>query len=72
MLSELAKFVVTTGIILVLVGLALLVFEKTSFLGKLPGDILIKGKRFTFFFPLTTCIILSVILTIILNLLLRR
>ncbi|HEX68501.1 MAG TPA: DUF2905 domain-containing protein, partial [bacterium] len=40
--------------------------------GKLPGDILIKKKNFTFYFPLATCLILSILLTLILNLIFRK
>jgi len=40
--------------------------------GKLPGDIIVRGKSFAFYFPVATMIILSVVLTIILNLLFRK
>jgi len=71
-LSGLGKFLVLFGIIIIIVGLILILFPKIPFLGKLPGDILIKRDNFTFYFPLATSIILSLILTIILNLLLRK
>lgn len=71
-LSGLGKFLVLIGIITIIVGLILILFPKIPFLGKLPGDIIIKRDNFTFYFPLATSIILSLILTIILNLLLRK
>jgi uncharacterized protein HemY len=50
------------------IGLVLLLFQKTPFLGKLPGDILIKKENFTFYFPLATSIIISIIISLILYL----
>jgi hypothetical protein len=46
--------------------------EKIPFIGKLPGDIHFKKGNFTFYFPITTCILLSILLSIILTLLGRR
>jgi uncharacterized protein HemY len=50
----------------VLVGVALLLAARLPWLGRLPGDIVIKRENFTFYFPLATSIIISVILTLIL------
>jgi hypothetical protein len=58
------KLFVVAGIILVLIGLALMFGDKIPYLGKLPGDIYIKQQRFSFYFPLTTSIIISIILTL--------
>lgn len=71
-LSGLGKFLILTGIFLVLIGIFLTYLPKIPYMGKLPGDIYIKKGNFTFYFPLATCIILSIILTIILNILLRK
>jgi hypothetical protein len=65
-MSHLARFLIIAGVILVLAGVALLLAAKIPWLGKLPGDIVIKRENFTFYFPLATCIILSVILSLIL------
>jgi len=46
-----------------LLGLLLSFSGKIPYLGQLPGDILVKKKNFSFYFPLTTCIILSIVLT---------
>ncbi len=63
-----AKIIIILGIVLVAIGVVLLFIEKIAFLGKLPGDILIKKEHFTFYFPLTTGIIISVIISLILSL----
>ncbi|MDZ7264112.1 MAG: DUF2905 domain-containing protein [candidate division KSB1 bacterium] len=71
-LQPLAKLLIFAGIILVLVGGILYFFKEIPFLGKLPGDIHITKKNFSFYFPITSCILLSVILSIILYLFTRR
>jgi hypothetical protein len=66
--SDMAKALIIIGAVLMAVGLILLVFQKTPFLVKLPGDILIKKENFTFYFPLATSIIISIIITLVLYL----
>ena len=65
----LGKLLIITGIVLIVVGL--LVNHSHLFsslhLGHLPGDIRIKRGNFTFYFPLTTCILLSILLTLIVH-----
>lgn len=68
-LNSLGKFLIIGGILLIAIGVALTFWDKIPFLGKLPGDIVIKGKNFTFYFPIVTSIILSLILSLILYLL---
>lgn len=51
------------GLLLALVGLILMVGGRIPFLGKLPGDIHIKRENLEFFFPLTTSIVVSLVLT---------
>ena len=63
---------VVMGILLVTAGLAVMYIDKIPLLGRLPGDINVHGKGWSFHFPIVTCIILSIILTIILNLFFRR
>ena len=67
-MGEMAKIIIVIGAVLVLIGLAMLFIQKAPFLGKLPGDILIKKENFTFYFPLTTGIIISVIVSLVLYL----
>jgi len=67
------KFLILTGLLLVGLGLLLTVAPKLPFpLGRLPGDILIQRERFTFAFPIVTCLLLSLLLTLLLNLFFRR
>lgn len=68
-MHELAKGLILLGAVLIAVGLVLLLFQKVPFLGKLPGDILIKRENFSFYFPLTTGIIVSLLISLILYLL---
>ena len=54
------------GVVLVAVGLALILFGRTNLpIGRLPGDILYRGKHTTFYFPLATSILLSVVLSVV-------
>jgi len=66
-MSSLGKLLLVVGIFLILAGLGLIIFSKLkiTFLGKLPGDIIIQKKNFTFYFPLATCIVISIILSFI-------
>ena len=61
------KILIIIGIILLIVGLLYPYIKKLG-LGQLPGDILFKTGNSTFFFPVMTCLIVSIILTIIFNL----
>jgi hypothetical protein len=70
-LNLFAKSLIFFGAVLLLLGAFLLLFERVPFLGKLPGDIIIKRKGFLFYFPLLTCLLLSAIITLLLNILRR-
>jgi hypothetical protein len=65
-LGGIGKFLVVAGIVLVLMGLGFLFFDKIPFLGKLPGDIRIERENFRFYFPITTSIIVSILISVIL------
>lgn len=67
-MADFGKFLILFGTIVVIVGIILLISPKIPWLGRLPGDILIRRKNFTFYFPLATSIILSIILTVLFNL----
>ncbi len=62
---ELGRTIIFIGLTLVLVGFLVLMLGKFSHLGRLPGDIFVKKGHFTFYFPLTTGIILSFIFSLI-------
>ena len=71
-MTGLGKLLVVFGAILVVLGLLFVGFGRTHLpLGHLPGDIYYRGKHGTFYFPLMTCILLSVILSAILYLINR-
>ena len=58
------KFLIAAGILLIAAGLLWPFIIKLG-LGHLPGDIYIKNKNFKFYFPITTCILISIIITLI-------
>lgn len=64
-IQHIGKLLVIAGIIVAAIGGVILISGKIPWVGRLPGDILIQKKNFIFYFPLVTCIFLSVILTII-------
>jgi hypothetical protein len=64
--QQFGKLMIFGGILIVLIGVLFLFGDKIPFLGKLPGDIHIKGKNFTFYFPIVTSIVLSIIISLIL------
>jgi uncharacterized protein HemY len=71
-LSGVGKLLMLFGGILIIVGAALVLAEKTPWLGRLPGDIYVQRRNFTFYVPLTTSILVSVVLSLVLYLLSRR
>ncbi|KUJ96029.1 MAG: Uncharacterized protein XD41_0956 [Desulfonauticus sp. 38_4375] len=65
--QELARVLIWGGVLLILLGLLLWGLDKISFpLGKLPGDIVVRRGNFTFYFPWVTCLLLSVVLSLLL------
>jgi hypothetical protein len=62
------KTLIYLGILLVVLGMIFLFGGKIPWLGHLPGDITIERERFTLYFPLTTCVLISVIITLVLYL----
>jgi len=66
-MADLGKLLVLTGTIVVIVGLALMLAGRTHVpIGRLPGDIVYRGKHTTLYLPLATSILLSVVLTLVL------
>lgn len=65
-MGEWGKTLITIGIILVILGLIFSAAGKIPWLGSLPGDFTIQRERYTFYFPLTTCILISVIISLVL------
>ena len=70
--TELGKLLIMLGLGAILVGLVIIALSKFISLGHLPGDIVIKGENGGgFYFPIVSCIVISVVLSIIMNLLNR-
>jgi hypothetical protein len=63
-----ARLLIYAGIALVVIGILIYLLDRTGIFGRLPGDIVIRRKNWTLWVPLATSLILSVLLTIILNL----
>lgn len=57
---------IIAGIVITAIGLLLILAGRIPFIGRLPGDFLFKGKNFTFYFPLATSILLSILISLIL------
>ncbi|MFA4903708.1 MAG: DUF2905 domain-containing protein [Desulfobaccales bacterium] len=67
-MSDLGRILIVIGVLLVMVGAVFLLAPKLPWLGHLPGDISYKRGNFSFYFPLGTCILISVVLTLIMYL----
>ena len=67
-MRDLGKVIIILGLTTTLVGLALWSGLMPKCLGRLPGDIRIEGKHSAFYFPIVTCILLSIILSVLFSL----
>jgi DUF2905 family protein len=67
-MGELGRILIILGAVLIVIGLVMLGIQKLPFGGRLPGDIVIKRDNFTFYFPLATSIIVSILISLILYL----
>jgi len=65
-MGEPAKVILLIGGVLIITGLVMLVIPRLPFAGKFPGDILIKKEHFTFYLPLATSIVISIIISLVL------
>lgn len=71
-MESFAKLLIVFGVILAAVGGLMLFIGNVPFIGRLPGDIYVQRKNFSFYFPLTTSILLSIVLTLLFSLFSRR
>jgi len=71
-LQAFGRLLIVMGLLIVVLGVILLLAGRVPFLGRLPGDIVYQRGNFTLYIPLMTMLLLSLILTILLNLLFRR
>lgn len=70
--AQVGKWLLLAGCFLTILGALLWLAGRMGWpLGRLPGDIAVKGERVSFYFPVVTCIVLSVVITLVLNLIAR-
>ena len=67
-MGALGKLLILLGVLIAGMGFLLLMGEKIPWVGRLPGDIIIRKRNFTFYFPLATSILISLILTLLFTL----
>lgn len=65
-MASTGKFLLVAGLVIAAAGLLLLLSGRFPWIGKLPGDIVIRRENFTFYFPIVTCIVLSLLVSLIL------
>lgn len=70
-MQQLAKLLIVVGVSIAAMGVVLYLGNSLSFLGRLPGDIRLERPNFKFYFPITTSILLSILLSAILYLISR-
>jgi len=71
-MNEIGRALIAFGLLIALAGVVLLLVGRVPWIGRLPGDIHVQRGNFTFYFPLATSLLLSVVLTLVLYLLGRR
>lgn len=71
MLRDMGRYMILGGIVLLVMGAVFMFAEKLPFIGRLPGDISVKKGNFSFYFPVTTCILASIVLSVIMYLISR-
>jgi hypothetical protein len=63
--SDFGKILIVIGLVIVIVGVLIAMGGKIPWIGRLPGDVTIKGEKFTFYFPVATSILISIILSLL-------
>ena len=66
---DVGRLLIFLGFIIVALGVVILLAGRLPFIGHLPGDILLRRGGGSFYFPIITCLLLSVVLTVVLNVL---
>ena len=70
--TSIAKLIIFVGALIIAIGILFLFLDKIPWLGRLSGDIYIQRKNFSLYLPITTCIIISVLLSIILYFIVKK
>jgi hypothetical protein len=70
-LEPFGKLLILVGVFIIILGLTLVLWGRVPFLGKLSGDIFLQKGNFRFIFPVATCLVISAVLTIVVNLVIR-
>lgn len=70
-MAPIGKTLVLAGLAIVVIGLALWGLSSVPYVGRLPGDIYVRRSNFTFYFPIVTCIVISIALSLLFSLLRR-
>ena len=71
-MSDLGRMLIVLGGVAVLAGIVLMLAPHVPWLGRLPGDVFISRGRFTVYFPIVTCLVVSVVVTLVMNLFFRN
>ncbi|HEV7735527.1 MAG TPA: DUF2905 domain-containing protein [Candidatus Binatia bacterium] len=71
-MDGLGRTLIVVGLLVVAIGVALVLAPRIPWLGRLPGDLVVQRERVTFYFPIATSIVVSIVLTVLLNLFFRR
>ena len=71
-MDGLGRTLIVVGVLIVVIGVVLTLGSRLPWLGRLPGDLVIQRERVTFYFPIATSIVVSIVLTLVLNLFFRR
>jgi hypothetical protein len=69
---DVGRLLLVAGLLVAAVGAAMLLLPQLPWLGRLPGDIHVERENFSFHFPLVTCLVVSAVLTLLLNIFFRR
>jgi hypothetical protein len=72
LVDGIGRLLILVGVVALAVGVVLLFLPRIPWFGRLPGDLVVQRERFTLYFPLATSIVVSIVLTILLNLFFRR
>jgi hypothetical protein len=70
--ADLGRILVVVGVLLALAGLVLMFVGRVPWLGRLPGDVTIQRGNWSFYFPLATSLLISIVLSLVLYLIGRR